>query len=223
MSGKSAEIANLYMSKPYEAQTASVLADYVAEQSASGTYDFEANKALLKIYQCVPDLANLDVIVKLLALSLMRLPRTDFLALWFMLPGKAAINAKDPKLKLVGRCGELLQSGKFAQFWEEYKESPLSGEIFGATGFEKAIRVFMVENIRNVYANINKQGLQEMLGFGSAANEFQTFCENNRSIGAVSDSIEFVSCPENCKGPAKKEKSLGFEEMLRLVDSIKGQ
>ena len=60
-------------------------------QCDHGSYDFEANLALLKLYQFRPSCSKTDIAVRLLLKSLMQLPATDFVILRCVLPQSLVI------------------------------------------------------------------------------------------------------------------------------------
>ena len=64
----------LIRTRPYESDTLQALEGFVAtEYSSNGaTYDFEANRALLKIYQLYPEHLKLDVLANIFILTLYR-------------------------------------------------------------------------------------------------------------------------------------------------------
>ena len=57
------------------------LEKYVSYQAECETYDFEANLALLKLYQFSPTRVDSAIATKILLKALTRLPNTDFVTL----------------------------------------------------------------------------------------------------------------------------------------------
>ena len=164
------ELKTLSFSDPYKLMTA--LEEYVSEQAQQNTYDFAANKALLKLYQCYPDLLSTEVVSKALSLSLMRLPRTDYLVLSYLVSGQAL--ATDPILFTIHAASDLLETGKFRAFWALRGDH---NEIFDATNFDQSIREYIIKNVSSTFKNIKTDMLCSMLGLSvSALSQFQSSC-----------------------------------------------
>ena len=62
---------------------------YLQEQIDQRSYDFEANLALLKIFQFNPSHIDIDVVQKVLIKALMNLPHMDFPLSLYVLPEAA--------------------------------------------------------------------------------------------------------------------------------------
>ena len=105
----------MYESQPFDYGTRLALQEYVRGQLKDGTYDFNANKALLKLYQCQPENADVEAIAKILVLAMMNLPSTDFLVLSYLVPVRYVSSTK---VQLIQRCNYLLENGKFLEFWD---------------------------------------------------------------------------------------------------------
>jgi hypothetical protein len=221
MSGYASDpvVANAIETAPYEAATASLLEGYVAKQLASGTYDFAANKALLKQYQAAGTAAsNLDAVTDVLLLSLMRLPSTDYLALSYLLPGKIT---DCEKLTLIQKFAEFVEKAQYSNFWAEYaKSSPL---VAHAVGFENALRNAIVQNISNTFRDIETSVLAPMLGLdGEALNSFLSSSPVVESVSA--NAIRFKANEENTAGGGtvtQESSSTRVDTMKRLLFSVR--
>jgi len=71
------KIDNPSSSSRYDPNLITPLEKYIVAQTPA-QYDNAANLSLLKLYQFSPERANVDVIVKILAKSLVQLPNSDF-------------------------------------------------------------------------------------------------------------------------------------------------
>lgn len=174
----SSQIQSLVEDSPFEATTASTLESYVMHQLKNKSYNFDANKVLLKNYQVNTNLMKKDIVFYVLILSLMRLPLTDFLALSYLVP----YNIKnDPNIMLIQKCSDCLERGKFSEFWELYIRS---AELFSiATGFVDSVRVYILGSLRDAFHNVAKPLFQESLGLDDAS--FEQFCVSNKFIEKV--------------------------------------
>lgn len=165
-------------SAPYEVSTATALEAFIVSQLANKTYDFAANKALLKNYQVNTSTAKADFVAKLLILSLMRLPSSDFLALTYLIPTQLNGNAN---IAVIRAAADSLERGKFREFWGQFV--PAQALFTEAVGFVDSIRRFIVSNLRDTFKSIPKALFQQQLGLDEAS--LVSFCDSNKFIEKV--------------------------------------
>lgn len=165
-------------SAPYSVETAQLLESHAAYQLANKAYDFNSNKALMKNYQVNRALATPQMVANVLILSMMRLPLPDFLSLSYLIPYHITNEATISK---VLQCADLLERGKFREFWETFVPSHT---VFAeAAGFVDYIRLFIVSNLRDTFRNMPKSFFQQQLGLDE--NSVPAFCEANKFIEKV--------------------------------------
>lgn len=210
------EIAQAIEGFPFEAKTEALLEQHVAKQLHSGTYDFVANKALLKCYQCHANPSGkLEIIVEVLVLSLMRLPSTDFLALSYLVPGgNKPPSAANEKLVLVQKYAELLEKSLYKEFWAEFATS---GSTFSlAVGFEGAMRQCIVLTMSLAFRDVSMEVLAPMVGLGPDA--LQAYLKQCALVEAVTDSsVRFLPNDQNTGGPRNVDAaSLKLDRMKQL-------
>jgi hypothetical protein len=109
----------------------------------------------------------------------MRLPNTDFLALSYLIPTKLLANSN---IVLIQKCADLLERGKFNQFWEEYVSGPQSLFV-QAENFVHAIRLFILSNLRDTFKNISKALFMQQLGLNDSS--IIAYCESNKLVEKV--------------------------------------
>eukprot|EP00088_Acartia_fossae_P034307 TRINITY_DN351_c0_g1_i1.p1 TRINITY_DN351_c0_g1~~TRINITY_DN351_c0_g1_i1.p1 ORF type:complete len:215 (+),score=75.20 TRINITY_DN351_c0_g1_i1:56-700(+) len=160
MEGMKAEIKEMLQGiERYNPDKVSTLEHYVNLQARERGYDLEANLALLKLYQFMPDMYKLDVVAQILLLSLTNLPHTDIVLCKAMLTQDIL---HDDKIKTILYLSELLEMCQFKTFWEEInKHQALTGCV---VGFEDAIRKFVCHVISITYQTIEDKVLRELLG-----------------------------------------------------------
>jgi hypothetical protein len=206
------ELKTLSFSDPYKLMTA--LEAYVAEQAASCQYDFTANKALLKLYQCYPDLLSTEVVTRVLCLSMMRMPSTDYLVLSYLVSGQAL--STDPALATLHAASTLLETGKFTAFWA------LRGDhkaIFDAKNFDHSIREYIVQNISSTFKNIKVDQLCGMLGLSAGAlASFQA--ESAFKFEVSGDNAVFLSNDQVKGTTGQFGGMLRIDEVMRLMDVL---
>ena len=214
------EIAQAVESAPYEASTATLLEKCVATQMSNGTYDFFANKALMKNYQNSSASTNskMEVLTDVLTLALMRLPSTDYLSLSYLLPGKIA---DCPKLDLIKKYAELLEKAQYKQFWTEYSTSKES--FAGAKGFESAIRGCVLSNLSMTFRAVDTATIGPMLGLEGAS--LKQFLSSTPLVESVTDSgVRFAANDENQPGggAAGQVTSSAVDVMRKKLESVRG-
>lgn len=208
-------LLDLIENAPYEASTESVLVEYVLEEfNGTKPYSFDANKALMKIYQINANNARVDIVSKIMALSLMNLPSSDLLAITYLIPRKIA---SDETIELILKRSDLLERGQYNEFWQSYPD----GEIFSSPNFIKAIKSFILINISDTFKSITKDHFKAALGLND--NEVNSFAVANKNVIAdhSGDSITFVSKVSHTIKATKETETLVVGEILRIVDSIK--
>lgn len=197
MAGSTPEaLLQMIVGDPFEATTAAALEKHVASQLSSGTYDFFANKALMKNYQSTSasTSSKLDVLTDILTLSLMRLPSTDYLALSYLLPGKIT---DCPKLTLIQKYAEFIEKAQYKQFWEEYATSKES--FSSAKGFESALRACILTNLSLTFRSVETATLAPMLGL--QGDELKTFLSSSPLVESANETnVKFTANEENQPG-----------------------
>eukprot|EP01038_Epipyxis_sp_PR26KG_P004212 gene4212-5986_t len=209
------EILKLIEKSPYEKSIIPVLESYVGYQLHNQTYDFAANKALLKNYQAHYDLINERMVSNILILSMMRLPSSDLLSLMYLIPTKAIT---DTKIATIQKSYDFLQRGQFREFWVKFMESQ---ELFTeATGFVDSIRLFILGNLRDTFKTIPNELFQQQLGLD--AQNLIAFCDSNKYVENVTaDKIIFAPNDENQNKSVQLEETLRLDEALRLVEKLR--
>ena len=85
----------------------------------SHPYNFETNRALTKLYQFFPHLADESCTALVLILALLEYPSTDFMALSYLVPDR--VQEREPCATLK-RCSDLLEQSQFGTFWVTFRE-----------------------------------------------------------------------------------------------------
>ena len=104
---------------PTSTSTSSSSTSTAAEPSCSHPYDFAANRALTKLYQFFPHLADESCTALVLLLALLEYPSTDFMALTYLVPER--VQEREPCATLK-RCSDLLEQSQFGAFWVTFRE-----------------------------------------------------------------------------------------------------
>ena len=138
------KIAELLKTSRYDPAILEQLEPYVTAQCTGGTYDLDANLAVLKLYQFHPEFNNVPVVVRILLKALMNLPATDYLMCTCLIPDRVH------ELEVVGSVAKLaglLECCSFREFWKELE--PMRADVLAErpAGFVDAIREFSLTTL----------------------------------------------------------------------------
>lgn len=194
----------------FDAATAAKLEHAVQQQLQSRSYDLAANKALLRNYSVHADQAKAEVVAAVLVLALMRLPNADFAILSSLLPTKLVAHKS---VAAVSQCAVLLETGKYAEFWEAYVAH--EGLFSAAAGFVENIRLFILTNLRDTYKAMPKELFSVLLGLNEAS--LPTFCSGNKFIQKVAEEVHFTK--EEVKAE-EKSGSFRLDEGLAVLSVL---
>ncbi|KAK9825418.1 hypothetical protein WJX81_003981 [Elliptochloris bilobata] len=170
------------------------LEEYVAEQAKSGTYDLDANLALLRHYDFAPEGAKLDVIATVLIKALMRLPEPDFAQLLQLVPEQ--VQDEQPVAALVALT-QHLEGARFRDFW--LAQDACRDVVAGVTGFYEAVRAYILATISHTCRRVSKGTLAECLRLEDASLDAlieEKVAKEGWSVAAA-DMMTVVTLPEN--------------------------
>merc|ERR1719263_1536097 len=151
----------------YDIEVLPQMEAYLAEQLEKGTYDLDANLAILKLYLLHPDAAKVAVYEGILLKALMAFPATDFALFMYQVSEKHQ-QALEPQMELA----RLLETAKFKAFWKTAQQQidaakdAEGGEVRGlarAKGWQTAIRKFVAGVVSNTYRSIRCDQLADLL------------------------------------------------------------
>jgi hypothetical protein len=173
-----------------DADAIRVLESHVDSQlSGAASYDFAANRYLLKLYSCFPESASAGHIASVLVLSMMRLPAKDLLAVASLLPsGQDA----DARVQAVLDATRALEGGQFRRFWEVVASASTVNVFSAATGFDAALRSFVLGAVCDTFRSLPAGDLQGMLGLGDHA-ALAEYCQQNKHRVASVSSTAIVA------------------------------
>jgi translation initiation factor 3 subunit K len=146
----------------YDAHILPDLEAHLKEQLKTGSYDADANLAMLKLYLLSPDEMSIEVIEGILLKALMALPSTDFSLCMCMIPEKCQ---KEDSLKAIVNLAQQLEMAKFKTFW---KEAESVESLAKAVGWQNAVRGFIAGVISATYRSIRSEQVTELLNLPAA-------------------------------------------------------
>lgn len=191
------------------------LQNHVAKQASEGTYDRDANLALLRAYNFEPDLVHGETLAKALLLALMRLPDADFLLLRYLIPIKVQENAL---ISAVISLDEKLETFQFMQFWQEADQ--LRDVLKPVAGFQEAVRRFILQSLTTTFHHLQKNTLAQSLRLdGSALDELIEKKVAEEGWHVTTDGV--VSLPKKPRQDTQQQQSNAHNQIEKLVPVLK--
>ncbi|KAJ8607805.1 hypothetical protein CTAYLR_009887 [Chrysophaeum taylorii] len=109
----------------YKESSIETLENHVGVQVREETYDAKANKALVKLYQFSPHRCRPEILELVFAKAMMARPKADMSAILCICPHKLADST--PLLRRLGKCEQLVETSRFADFWEHARDIEVPG------------------------------------------------------------------------------------------------
>lgn len=196
------------------------LESYVNQQTSDNLYDFEANLALLKLYQFYPEKLNEESVSKILAKALMNTPSSDFFLCLCLIPER--LQSEDPIKSLVS-AHNALETTNLKEFWN-FKNESAAGLLSIVTGFDDAIRTFVIGVVRSTYIRIPCSVLSEYLDL--PADQLNAFISENASDwtkikdDVYSDMYDIPKNSQNQPQPKKFKENINFPDMMPLIRGL---
>jgi len=192
------------------------LQEYLNEQVQTDTYDFMANKTLMKLYQFYPERSNENCIALAVTKSMMALPSTDLSVLLYLVPETLAL--KEPIHTLV-RCADHLETARFVEFWEV---ANLGGnELLDAIpGFPEAIRSFMIGVLSMTFQKLQSETFLDLLMLDEESLEEFIAEQTDKLCLEEKKFVIFLPNSENQSRPKKFKENISFDHMLPIINLL---
>lgn len=214
-------VESLMTKGSYKTSNQSTLEAYAeAQATGEGDYYFEANKALLKIYQFLPKNADPNKVALVLLLAMLQFPgsSTDWLALSYLVPERLQ---KTEPISTVLRCCKSLDACKFTSFWERFETLKSSGDKYieacvgGATAvlqngiLEAMALTYRSASLEKVLANLNMDA-------SSAATLKDIACIESVSA----DTVTFVASSDNTKRSRVFQEGVSYSAIANMCNMV---
>ena len=199
----------LVSSEQYGEATIGTLEAYVKDQIKQGTYDFAANKALVKLYQLYPWRCQSDVLVQVLGLAVAARPATDFKALLYSCPANLV---EGPLAKKLIDLDGLLDASKFGTFFKEV--DPKIVDL--VPSFEASIRNFILGLLAETTQSVPLETFNGMCGLALTPEDPLPF--PSTIVQKDGATITFAPNPENQARQPGLGKAIGLGPLLALFD-----
>ncbi|CAH8428572.1 unnamed protein product [Schistosoma turkestanicum] len=166
MDRKAAIKSKLQGIESYNPEHIAVLEEHLTWQITNNDYDFEANLALLRLYQFYPERFNAECARLVLLKAIISMNQSDFTLCKYLVNLEHL--SKEP-LSLIVQLGHFLETCRFSEFWMEVKDNP---KIFSSIpGFRESVRKFIVQIISQTYQRIPKTLLMSFLDISESDND----------------------------------------------------
>ena len=212
------KIAELLKTSRYDPAILEQLEPYVTAQCTGGTYDLDANLAVLKLYQFHPEFNNVPVVVRILLKALMNLPATDYLMCTCLIPDRVH------ELEVVGSVAKLaglLECCSFREFWKELE--PLRADVLPEipAGFDDAIREFILKTVAITYQAVPEAHLLDSLKVDGGA---LAKLAASRGWAVEAGTVKVPLNDDNTAKPRKPEEidtqAMRQDQMTKILASI---
>mmetsp|Transcript_19616 Transcript_19616/g.75289 ORF Transcript_19616/g.75289 Transcript_19616/m.75289 type:complete len:210 (-) Transcript_19616:98-727(-) len=196
----------------FEEASVEALEKYHNEQLAAKQYNFDANAALIKLYQFYPARANEKIVVQVLGQALMNLPKPDFTLCLHMLQGIS--EGIEAVLEKVTPVSQLLEGSQFTTFWASedrqiFKDIP---------GFDDAVRQYALGQLQLSYQKVSKDLVKKYLQIDDAAVDALA---KEKGFEAEGGSIRFPLTCCNQATPKLRQDNLQFQQLNRFVSHLR--
>jgi len=198
----------------YNPEILGELTAYLQHQVDHQAYHFEANLAILKLYQFHPSKVDKTVVAKILIKALMNLPHTHFLLCSYLVNERLQTEESLSKLFTLAN---LLETAHFKGFWTEAANA--TDLLAQVPGFNDAIRNFVAGLIGITYQTISVPHLAEAFNLEAGGKELTDLIASK----GWKLNGDFVTIPPNEELHNKSKKageSFNLDQMAKLLTSV---
>jgi translation initiation factor 3 subunit K len=139
----------------YDPAILPLLEEHLKEQLRKGTYNLDANLAMMKLYLLFPEETKVECMAGILLKAVMAFPATDFALCMYQIPEKYH---QAPELKEVIHLAQQLEMAKFKSFWKECEGVEALSQ---ASGWQNAVRSFIAGVVASTYRSIKSDQFAE--------------------------------------------------------------
>uniref|UniRef100_A0A0X3NJF5 Eukaryotic translation initiation factor 3 subunit K n=1 Tax=Schistocephalus solidus TaxID=70667 RepID=A0A0X3NJF5_SCHSO len=201
-----------------------ILEKHLAWQIKESEYDFEANLAMLRMYQFAPELFNVDAVKLILLKAIANLPSTDLTLCKYLIQTDRLM--EEPLCTVVD-LGNLLETCQFHKFWEALEENP---EVAASIAdWESSVRSFIAYVIDTTYQRISKSLLMSLLNISSdeelelvlKGQKWQPCPPSPEDTLAAGDQWIFITNHEASVKSTKIKEKVTFAAMASMANAFK--
>ena len=212
-------VESLMAKGSYKTSNQSTFEAYVdAQASGEGEYYFEANKALLKIYQFLPKEVDANKVALVLLLAMLEFPSagTDWLALSYLIPERLQ---KQEPISTALRCNNLLDACDFVGFWKKFGSLSDNGDKYIKALVDRATPVLqkgICEAMALTYRSASLDKVLANLNMESSATLDGISCVESVS----GKTVTFVAGADNTKRSRVFQEGVSYGAIANMMSML---
>mmetsp|Transcript_1045 Transcript_1045/g.1586 ORF Transcript_1045/g.1586 Transcript_1045/m.1586 type:complete len:224 (+) Transcript_1045:114-785(+) len=200
----------------FDHRTIPALEAHLMTQIQTNTYDFKANKALLKLYQYFPEMTHQPMVLRACLISLMNLPSSDYAALVYLMPERSM--KSEPVSDLL-RAVDCFERANFADFWESLSQSETLSEYLTAIpDFKPKLRKMVLTMVARTFQSAPRDELAKILGIEDGRlDDFAAKEGKGVVLKIEGDRVLFAKNEFNQIRTKKFKENVDFESVLKVL------
>ena len=214
-------VESLMAKASYKTSNQSTLEEYVdAQATGEGEYYFEANKALLKIYQFLPQSTDPNKVALVLLLAMLAFPSasTDWLAVSYLVPERLQ---KTEPISTVLRCNNLLDSCDFVEFWKVFETLNADGDKYIKALVSRGTEVLQNGILQAMALTYRTASLDKVLTNLNMESSSAATLKDIECIESVSaDTVTFVAATENTKRGRVFQEGVSYGALANMMSVV---
>lgn len=218
-------VESLMTKAPYKTSNLSTLESHVHAQAlGEDSYYFEANKALLKIYQFLPNSTDANNVALVLLLAMLEYPSfsVDWLALSYLVPERLQ---KTEPCSTVLRCNNLLDGCEFGEFWKCFESLSLlkDGDKYIKAVVEgrakKVLQQGILQAMALTYRSARLDTVLTNLNLDSSSASLLTQIAS--CVESVNnDTVTFVATTDNTKRGRVFQEGVSYGSIANMMSKV---
>ena len=214
-------VESLMAKGPYKTSNQSTLEAFVdAQASGEGEYYFEANKALLKIYQFLPKTVDPNKVALVLLLAMLEYPSssTDWLALSYLIPERLQ---KTEPISTVLRCNSLLDACEFVEFWGKIETLNADGDKYIKALLGRATEILQKGILEAMALTYRSAALEKVLANLNMNSSAAAQIDSLPCIESVSgNTVTFVAAADNTKRSRVFQEGVSYGAIANMMAMV---
>lgn len=207
-----------FLEAQFNANGLKTLCASLEQQMKDGSYDFENNLSILKIYQAYPSQADHEARRDVLVKALMAFPGNDFTKLSAVIPPSIFSDSKE--LTCLVELAKLLETSKFAAFWEKSRNEDLKIKLDDVKGFKESVRQYITSVLTCAYKRVNRGVLQASLDTQEGTPELDMILKREGWIEDDEAMVVFPASADNQNREKKYKESIHFEQLSGVISVL---
>lgn len=214
-------VESLMVKGSYKTSNQSTLEAYVdAQATGDGEYYFEANKALLKIYQFLPETADPNKVALILLLAMLDFPSatTDWLALSYLIPERLQ---KTEPISTVLRCSKALDACTFIEFWDLFGTLSSCGDKYIEACVGRSTEVLQKGILEALSLTYRSASLEKVLANLKMESSAAAKLKGIACVESVSaDTVTFVTTADNTKRGRVFQEGVSYSAIANMCNMV---